>query len=87
MIKQDFGSDLKISSIQINMSFKRKNEEFFMSNMDVVRLVIGSRHINNIVLEVEDKEGYKVKAPVGASFACSDLGMFKPAKNETSPYK
>ena len=69
------------------MYFKRKNEEYFMYNMDVVRLHIGTRQINSLVLEVEDKEGYKIAAPVGASFACSDLGMFKPALNETSSYK
>jgi len=40
-----------------------------------------------VLHEQHGQEGYKVKAPVGASFACSDLGMFKPAKNETAPYK
>ena len=72
------------------MYFKRKgNDEFYMYNLDVVKLVIGSRHLNNNVLEVEDKDGFKIKAPIGSSFTCSDLGMFKPAKakNETATYK
>ena len=30
---QNFGSSLKISSIQINMYFKRQNEEYFLENM------------------------------------------------------
>jgi hypothetical protein len=43
--------------------------------------------VNNIDLVVEDKKGFKVFAPIGSSFACSDLGMFRPKTNETSIYK
>ena len=70
------------------MYFKRRgNDGFYMYNLDVVKLVIGSRHLNNNVLEVEDKDGFKIASPIGSSFTCSDLGMFKSSKNETATYK
>jgi hypothetical protein len=60
---------------------RRRNDLYYLLQ------VIGSRHINKIVLEVKDKTGYMVVAPIGSSFTCSDLGMFRPAGNETSSYK
>jgi hypothetical protein len=89
IIFQDFGTDLKIASIQINMYFNRKDDAYHMYSMDVVNLVVGSKYSNGkLVLDVKDKREFKVLAPIGLSFTCGDLGMFKPVANDTtSGYK
>lgn len=75
---QSFGNNLKITSIQINMYFKKQGGEYVMDKLNVVHLIIDGKQMIDNPLKVKTKNGYEVAAPLGAAFGCYDPGMFPP---------
>ena len=75
---RSFGSDFKISNIQIHMFFNKSNSEYAMYKLEAKSLTINGKQIIRSDLEVKTKYGYKVLAPLGSSFCCYNPGMFEP---------
>ena len=77
---REFGNDWKIKTIQIHMYFVKTKEEYYLNKLEVIGITINGQQMHQNELDVQTKNGYKVIAPIGASFCCYDPGMFEPKK-------
>lgn len=84
---QSFGNNFKITSIQVHLYFMKKNGEFFLDKLEVAGLTINGKQMHSNPLKVQTEHGYKVGAPLGASFGCYDPGMFEPVRNDGNQVK
>jgi len=74
----------EINGAHIEMNFNISNKRFELLELTVVKLGGKDAKIAHTELEVKTKTnlGYGIEAPIGLSFGCGDLGVFKP-KNST----
>lgn len=74
----------EINGAHIEMNFNITNKKFELTDLTVVKLGGHDAKLAHTDLEVKTKTnlGYGIEAPLGLSFACGDLGVFKP-KNST----
>jgi len=74
----------EINGAHIEMNFNITNKKFELVELKVVKLGGNDAGVAHIDLEVKTKTnlGYGIEAPIGLSFGCGDLGVFKPKNSE-----
>ena len=82
----NFGSEYKITKMSINMEFSKNGTEYAMEGLKLTNLAINNKP-NGMNLDVRSRNGYEVAAPVGSSFECYSLGMFKNSDSMEREYR
>lgn len=67
----------KINGLQLEMKFDMKKGSFILTHLRIVNLAVEGK-FEDVRLHVVTRHGYRVEAPVGLAFGCSQPGMFEP---------